>query len=203
MNPTILFTIISTIFILAIFAVIFLIYRRRTAPKKATGKEYNANLAINAAKKFAHSNSYRFISPAVLARSGMVANLDAIVIGYFGILGVKTYGYNGELYGTMQEAEWVQVSEEGDRVYFPNPITEAANDVRVIRDALFAAKIKTTPVEVVCVFTNDKAQLGFPRSTGHYTTKTFKQLLGSSKYTEDTGLDLDVAEKIIRESLSE
>lgn len=177
-------------------------YRSKNPKKlKAAGKDSSAGKAVAAARSFANAHKFRFIAPAKLAKNGKFADLDAIIIGYFGVLGVKALGYNGEIYGAAADVEWVQIVE-GVRTTFQNPIVEASSDVRVIRDALFSTKQKRIPVEVVCVFTDASAQLVLPRGTGHYTLKEFKNLLGKEKYLEDVGLDLDDAENGIKAILA-
>ncbi|MDL2295039.1 NERD domain-containing protein [Ruminococcaceae bacterium OttesenSCG-928-D13] len=177
-------------------------YLRKQNPKAkgAVGRDHGTAKAAAAMRGFARSNSFRYIAPVRFERSGIQANLDAVVVGYFGILGVVALGYNGEVYGNPNDAEWVQVSETGERVKFPNPITEASADVRALRDVLNSAGLKRVPVEVVCVFTNPDASLALPRSTGHYTMKSFKALLKKEKYLEDSGLDLDKVEQAMKEA---
>lgn len=185
-------------------ALIFLWYyftKVRKKNPKVMDKEQGAQKAVGPLRRFAASNSFRFIAPAHLAREKADADLDAILIGYFGVLAVKALGYNGEIYGGPDEKSWTQIVEQNRRS-FDNPITEAAADVRVIRDALLSTGLRQIPVEVVCVFTDDKAQLALPKSTGHYTVKTFKELLRKEKYMGDCGLDLDKVEKALRDSIS-
>ncbi|MDL2324135.1 NERD domain-containing protein [Ruminococcaceae bacterium OttesenSCG-928-A16] len=175
------------------------IYRRRNpkqgAPKSSTD---NIGAAVSAARWFAQTNGYRIIAPYTLTRGEKTTTLDALVIGYFGVLGVKALGYNGEVYGDADEEEWLQVGAKETRTYFANPIRQAAADVRLLRDALFAHKLKQVPVEVVCVFTSPRAQLALPRSTGHYTLKEFKALLRKDKYQQDNGFDVEKVEKALQ-----
>lgn len=179
----------------------FYLYRRSNpSPKKPLGKNNKASSAISILRKFARTNDFRFISPAVFYRNGVESNLDAIAIGYFGVIGVKALGYNGEIYGTTTDKEWLQVNEGGKRNPFPNPIIESSADVRAIREVLINAKLKQVPVEVVCVFTEPTAQLAIPRSTGHYTLKEFKSLLRSEKYYEEKINNLDDIEKAINQA---
>lgn len=177
-------------------------YFTRIKPRKGKmqSRAYNKSNAVGAARRFARSNGFRFIAPATLRRGEASAELDALVVGYFGVLGVKALGYNGDIYGTEKDKTWAQVMDDR-RNPFPNPLTEASSDVRVIRDALLAAKLRQVPVEVVCVFTNPKAQLALPRSIEFYTVKTFKEHLRKERFLEDTGLDLDKVEEALRQAL--
>ena len=135
-------------------------------------------------------NGYQVISPACLAKDGKLADLDFILVGTFGVLCVKCVGRGGSIYGSAGDAMWLQVKNQ-DRISFANPILEAERDTRLVRDILFSAKLKNIPVETVCVFTNPVASLALPRSTGHYTVKEFRSLLGQSRFLQERKIDLD------------
>ena len=164
--------------------------KKRKSP--AAGRDKGAGKAVSVMHAFARANGFRFFGPGTYqSAKGGTGRLDAVVAGYFGILGVKALGYNGEIYGAAGEEEWLQVAPDGARQKFANPVSEASADMRVLRDVLFAAKMRQVPVEIVCVFTSKKAQLALPKNTGHYTMKEFKSLLQKDKYLADKGIDLD------------
>ncbi len=190
---------------ISIFIAIIYFYYRKSNPKKTKRKDRNnkSSRVVGAAKSFARSNGYKCISPATLVRNGAVANLDAVIVGYFGVLGVKALGYNGTIYGSAGDDEWLQVTDEEERHYFKNPLNEAIADVRVIRDALFQVKLKQVQVEVVCVFADPDVQLALPKNTGHYTFKDYKSLLGKDKYLADAGIDIEKIEQVLRESVEQ
>lgn len=180
--------------------VIYLLWRRQN-PKVPSGTGRGANLsrALAPMRGFARSNQYRFIAPATITSGGQTAQLDAVVVGYFGVMGLISLGYNGQVYGAPNDKEWVQVDGKDKRTPFENPMTQASATVRVLRDVLMQAKAgKKVPVEVVCVFTAPDVQLALPRSTGHLRVKEFKKLLGKEKYREDCGLDLDAVEAALK-----
>ena len=112
------------------------------------------------------------------------------MVGWFGVLGVKCLGYGGEVYGSPDEAEWVQ-TVNGARRKFKNPIARSKQSGLVLRDALFAAGLKSVPVETVVVFTGKRVQLALPRSTGHYTEKSFSAYLKSSRFEEDKKIQVE------------
>ena len=185
--------------VVLVAAIGFVIYpwisgeKKKKDPSSVEGlnSDHSAAKAVAAAKRFARSHSFGFIKNPNLSANGRTARMDALVVGYFGVLGVKALGYGGSIYGHADEKVWVQKTNDANRREFPNPLQEAATDIRVIRDILFAEKLKTVPVEVVVVLTNDKADLALPKQTGHYTLKEFRALLKKEKYRKDTGLDLE------------
>lgn len=181
----------SLLIALAVVVVLIVMNRRKNHPEKAKtqGRTNGTAKAIAKTKAFARSNGYKAFVPATLQHNGKQANLDALVVGSFGVLGVKAYGYNGNVYGAAADDEWLRVAPNGERTYFKNPVLQAAADVRAVRDVLMAQKLRNVPVEVVCVFTDKTAQLAIPRNVTYYTFKTFKQLLGKEKYLAKHGFD--------------
>lgn len=191
----ILFMLIVVAVIVGVYLLVRKVFRRKPATRGAAA---GAEKAAAAARNFARSNGFRFIAPAHLSAKGATADLDAIVVGYFGVLGLRAYGYNGEVYGSAGEKEWLQVSPREERTTFENPLTQASADVRVIRDVLFGQKLKQIPVEVLCVFTDAKVQLALPKDAGHYTLQSLKSQLSKEKYLEDKGFELEAVEKALR-----
>ncbi len=174
---------------------------RRRRGAAGQGGEAGGGPAVAALRGFARSNNFRFICPATLAKNGRTASLDALAVGYFGVLGIISLPQNGEVYGSAGEKEWLQISPNGQRNRFPNPIAEASVSVRVIRDVLAAPKLRKVPVEVLCVFTSPKLRPALPRSLEYFTVQSFKKRLGLEKYLEDCGLDLDEVENALRGAL--
>lgn len=174
----------------ASFGVCYLIYFLYKRAKNSTADVKNKSArALSAAKRFAMSRQFTVISPANIAKDGKFADVDFIVVGYFGVLGVKCVGLGGEIYGSANDAMWLQVA--GDkRNSFENPMLTVQKDARTIRDTLFAANLKNIPVETIVVFTNKKTSLAIPRTTGHLTVKDFKRYLDKDKFDQDKGLDI-------------
>lgn len=195
-----------TLVIILVVVVIVIVLIIRQVIKRRPAKEHNvyvpaASKAGKVAVRFARSNGFKVISPARIRGKNGVADLEAVVIGPFGILGVEGYGHYGNVYGTKDEKEWLNVTALGARTKFPNPILEAAADVRVIRDALFAKNIKMVPVEVISVFTSKELQLGVSRDAGHYTMKTYKAYIAKEKFLEEKNVNVEKAEEAIRAAL--
>lgn len=194
----IIISIVAIIIVVVLFFALVLKRNPFARTAKNKGREYAKNKVLAPLAAFARSNRFAYIAPATIIRNGNTANLDGIVVGYFGILAVISLGYSGSVYGTPGDDNWVQVSENESRHPFENPINEASAAVRVIRDALFSEKIKKTPVEVVYVFSHPKVQLALPRTITPLKIKTFKKLLKKEKYMEDCGLDIDKTKEAIK-----
>lgn len=187
--------IVALIIIVAPVAAYFLLAGNRDGapekPRKAKNLSDSQKSAepLRITRRFAALHQYQVIAPAQLAKDGKFADLDFILVGWFGLLCVKCIGLGGQIYGSLEDEMWLQL--DGDkRVSFANPMRAAEADTRLVRDTLFAAKLRSIQVETVCVFTNKKATLMLPRTTGHYTMKDFRALLDKSKYDQDKGVDI-------------
>lgn len=152
---------------------------------------------VRALRRYAAARDFAVIAPVKLAGTKDAADLDALLVGWFGVLGVKCLGYGGEVYGGAGEAQWVQ-TENGGRRSFENPIDRAAKSARAVRDVLFEAKLKNVPVETAVVFTNRAAQLKLPRSTGHYTEKAFLEYLRGPHFDEDKKVEVEPVARALR-----
>lgn len=163
--------------------------KKNVDPAKLPDDEHKgANGVISTLRRNASLNEYQLVSPVSISGSRGTTDLDAVLVGWFGVLGVKCLGYGGTVYGSEAEDEWVQ-NIDGGRRTFQNPLRVAEQNVRVLREQLLAKKQKNVPIECVVVFTGKKTQLALPRSTGHYTVKDFSTYLKSSRFDEDKKVD--------------
>ncbi len=192
-------TVYDIIIFILVMASIFVIYYIIKKPKK-TPNEAGRNMTrtgavskpLGIARRFAMLNGHKVITDLSLAKDGKFADFDFAIIGTFGIICVKCVGLSGEIYGAVDDDEWLQV-HKGKRVHFENPLKKAVGDTRVVRDTLFFAKLKNIPVSSAVVFTNKKASLAIPRSTEFFTTKTFKEHLNKEAFILDKKVPVDSA----------
>lgn len=196
--------ILDIIILLAIcgglFAIYYFIKRDKSGLAAKSGDlsaSARASKQLSATKRFALLQQYQVIAPANLAKNGKFADFDFILVGVFGLLCVKCIGLGGEIYGNPDDENWLQV-QKGERKSIPNPMLATEADTRLVRDTLFTAKLKNVPVECAVVFTNKKAELALPRTTGHYLPKDFKNLLGKSSLLADKGVDIAKAADAVR-----
>lgn len=169
--------------------------------KKSTGKNdmhHGADGIVRAVRRYAAAEGCTVIAPVEVTGSRDTADLDLLLVGWFGVLGVKCIGWGGQIYGSAAEPQWTQVLG-GERCTFDNPLTRAGKSERAVRDVLFAAKLKNVPVETAVVFTNKAAELNLPRSTGHYTEKTFLAYLRSPHFEEDKKVEIEPVVAALRQ----
>lgn len=195
MIPEFVVEIFAIVLLVALFGVTIYMFgpmRKSKAPKvKALpdDEHQNAEAVVRQLRRYAAANDFKVISPVNIQGSKTSADLDALLVGWFGILGVKCLGYGGTVYGQAGDEEWVQ-DMAGQRRIFKNPLRRAEESARAVRDVLFGAKIKSVPVETIVVFTGKKTELALPRSCGHYTLDQFSSYLKSAHFEEDKKVDV-------------
>lgn len=174
---------------LIITVVIFFLEREKKLPRGR--KKENANTAVTVLKRFAANNSCKVLGPVTLTKGDRTARLDAVLVGWFGVLGIKSYGYNGQVYGNAGEDEWVWVSAD-KREKFENPIGECTLAARLMREALMNAGVRAPESEAVYVFTDNKLEMCIPRSLNPMNLSDLRSYLRKDKFQKDRGYDLDV-----------
>ena len=212
MDPQVLeFIVITVMIIVVIIGVNWYKYKRSQQIKEVPaeqqpkldapcGKEQDNSKVIHAAKAFASRNGYEVIIPGKVCYQGQVSDFDVIVVGTFGVLAIASLGYYGQVYGNEKEAVWSQTTGQG-RVEFENPIQYAEKQARLVREVLFANKIKSVSVESICVFPNKATELLVPRSTPIYRLKEFSVLLLKDKYTDDKKVNIEAVTKVLKDAL--
>lgn len=192
-----------TLIVIVITVVILFSERDKsnTGPRRAKA-DANTAAAVKLLKSFAARSQSRVLGPVTLKKGDKTAQLDGVLVGYFGVLGLKTFGYNGQVYGTPKDAHWLWVSAN-KRENFDNPIEECALAARIMREALMNAGVRNPDCEATYVFTAPKLELCIPRSVGAMTLKELKSYLRKEKFHADKGYDLDVLCKALEPFLNQ
>lgn len=160
-------------------------------PKKGKAKAKSGmGKAQRLVSRFAMRQQYKLLGPCRFEKDGKTAEIDSVLIGYFGVLLIKTMGRNGEIYGGEGDAQWLQVVNN-QRTYFESPVVESGRAVPMVRAALEKAKVRGVLLETVSVATCKKAQVAVPKSLGLLTLREFSIMLEKQKYLEDKGVNLE------------
>ena len=170
---------------------------QRKALAAPVGRTHEPGRVIRRLKGFAGDNGYEVIVPGRICQGAGVTDFDAIVVGSFGVLAVTSLGYPGKVYGNEKEKLWTQTTNRG-RVAFENPLTVQAAQARMLREVLFANKLRSVPVETMCVFPNSGTELLVPRSTPILRMKEFSAMLRKDHFTDDKKVDIDAVAKALR-----
>ncbi|MEG1932476.1 MAG: hypothetical protein RR075_05140, partial [Pygmaiobacter sp.] len=101
---------------------------------------------LAALRRYATMHDFVLLTPAKVKSGEKVADLDALLVTYAGVVGVKCLGMNGQVFANPGDENWLRVA--GDtRESFRNPLDVRAADVRVLRDVLAEAKLRTVKIE--------------------------------------------------------
>lgn len=201
---------LNTVGLIAILAVVFLIIyfisknqgeEGPTNKAKRAQKDRGVDAAVKALNRYASLHNFCILQPAHLRCGEKAADLDAILVTFAGIIGVRCLGYNGEIFANSGESDWLWVTQES-RTRIPDPVAQCAADARAIRDVLMQnPKLRNVPVECLPVFTDKSVQLAVPKSSRVFRQKDLMSTLEKEKYLEDKGLDQELVAGLLREAL--
>ncbi len=202
---------VGMIVVLAIAAALVVYFTNRDnsgGEKVAKGsvggdEKAGAGDVLGRVRRYARLNSYQVVAPARWAREGKLAEFDCVLVGYFGVLGVRCMGYSGRVFGGEKEKTWVQTKGE-KRYEFENPLDRNARDARILREVLISAGLRNIPVETVLVCTGgQKQELALPRSTPLYTPKTLSRYLNTSHFDQDKKVDVEKTAELLRQAVTQ
>ncbi len=181
----------------ALAVMIFFAEREKKQPRRAR-TNVGADSAAKILRSFASRNSCRVLGPVTLAKGEQTAKLDAVLVGWFGVLGVKSFGYNGQVFGNPRDEQWLWSCADR-RENFANPAAECALAARLMREALMNAGVRSPQVEAVYVFTDPQVELAIPRDTPAMKPADLRALLRKDSYTTDRGYDLEQLCSVLRQ----
>ncbi|MBC5582386.1 NERD domain-containing protein [Anaerofilum sp. BX8] len=207
MTTNALLNILGLVAVLAVvFLIIYFISKSKseegpTNTAKRAQKDRGVDAAVKALNRYASLHNFRILQPAHLHWGEKSAELDAIIVTFSGIVGVRCLGYNGEIFANSGEPDWLWVTQES-RTRIPDPVAQCAADARVIRDVLMQnPKLRNVPVECLPVFTDKSVQLAVPKSSRIFRQKDLMSTLEKEKYLEDKGLDQETIATLLSDAL--
>ena len=192
-----LLNILGVLVVIAIAALVFYISVRDQNPDasapaaKRRKTDAGVEATLRAVSRYAASHGFKMIRPAHFGVGERKTDLDAVVVTFGGLIGIRCFGYNGEIFANPGESEWLWVTGES-REKIPDPVALCAADARALRDVLMQdAKLRSVPVECLPVFTDKAVQISAPRSLSLFRRNQLISTLEQQKYLEDRGLDVD------------
>ncbi len=177
------------------------IYWARNRDEKAKGprrasKNGNTAAVLRLLRYTAANIGGKVIEAVELQKDGDSYYFDGVLIGCFGVYAVQCYGHNGQIYGNPKDKQWLWVSAN-KRESMANPVDQAEQATRVLRECLIKAGLRNPECEVGFVFTDARAELCVPRSVSPMKTKDLRKQLGKEKYRKDKGFDTDRVSEIL------
>lgn len=171
-----------------IFAAIFAYLRQEVfnTSSKAAAKATRGILS-----RFGIPRGFKVLSGVTLDNGGEKITIENMLIGYFGILLVRTLSSRGEYYGTLDSESWTLVSKDNKQA-LENPVKLLAREEAALRTVFSKNKAYNIPVERMVYISNKSSK------TAVYITHNGEILLGGklsgylekSKFEKDTGLDV-------------
>lgn len=185
-------------------AVAVLIWHFYTKAKKSADPIRAAKRVHRALSGFANIRKYRVLSDVQLGN----VKIDHIMVGYFGMLLVSDLAHHGYYYGKIDDSRWVcsdppEMLEKGEtlnRVHIGNPLPQTDEAMRILRERLSKSGIYKVQMESIAVIADKSSVVQITGAKNRVMNiKGLSALLSHSKYSSDTGLDVDKICKVILE----
>jgi hypothetical protein len=195
MDIMLLFVVI--VFGLALFGLLYLVHHLRRNVLNPSGKGA-ARRTRGALKRYAGIRRFRVLGDVKIGLKGKTAEIENILIGFFGVLLVHTLGARGEYYGTLDGAQW-SVTLNEKRTAFPNPVLAQQKAEALLRGVFAANQLYSIPVEHIVYLESRGKKTGFfiTNSGEVLLPGKLKDYLHKAKFDVDTGLDVDKVAKAI------
>lgn len=206
MNETLKWTLIGTGIGLAAVALAVLAAMLRNALLRRQGR-YSQVKVGGLLRKFASIRRFKVLSGLKLKNGSTVVEIDQALIGFFGIMLLKTCNETGSVYGEYRDKQWAAVitdKHNNDRkTTFPNPVQAAEKCNEALRKLLAAHNLYKIQSEAYVVFADPKSQLtnakkkkGMPL----LTLRQLKRLLEKEKYSADGPVDVEEIARLLQEN---
>lgn len=199
MGNAALYTII--IIALAVLSVMFVSYLKREV--FVTGTKAAAITTRGILLRFCLPRGFKVLSDVKLKDGSKEIIIENMMIGYFGVLLVRTLGVRGEYYGALDAENWSLLSKgkasTDKKDTIKNPLKLLECEESALRAAFSKNKIYNIPVEKIIYISNKSSK------TAVYVTHNGEILLGGklsgylqkSKFEKDAGLDVKKIADII------
>lgn len=141
--------------------------------------------------RYALPHNFKVLSNLEIDTGKGLATAENILIGFFGILVVRTCGQRAEYYGEMSGKDWAVIDNKGLKTRIPNPYYENEKAIQAIRALLAKNKIHNIGFENQVVMANksDKTQVFVLHEDGIILKNKLSAHLNRAKFDEDKGVD--------------
>lgn len=181
--------------IIIVFFVLFLYLRHEVLEP---GEKAAAKATRGILSRFGLLRGFKTLSNVVVKDNGGDVVIENMLIGYFGILLVRTLGARGEYYGTLDGEHWTLTAKDKKQI-LENPVKHLDREAAALRTALSKSKIYNIPIERIVYLSNKS------RKTALYVTHNGEILLSGklagylqkTKFEKDIGLDVKKIEDAV------
>ena len=186
---------IITIVIMVIsFLVAFVFLGSGKVPMPGSKKQENDSKAnknlTKVLKRFATMRNFTVLGKTKIVVDGEEFNFDAILLGFYGTIGIKTVDYSGEVYGQPRDKNWVHMFE-GKKTEFQNPVESLNGSVRFFKDFYKKEKIKGGNSDAMVVFASNTCEAFIGKSDKALQIDKLYNTLNASTYIKDNGASIE------------
>ena len=152
----------------------------------------------NALKKFGVIRNYKVLENLSLRYGNHEAQIDCMLIGFFGILLVCPVNDTAEYYGEAAGAQWTKVMKDR-RGKMENLCEKNRKAIELLREIFSKNNVYGIRMEGVVVFCGNvkKTIFGISGAQGLMNFKKFKSYLGKSKFEKDNDVDVPQLTELI------
>lgn len=189
--PDALFFFIALCLAIAVFCLLTYLKREFFDPRGASAPKATTRIL----EKFAFLRRFKVLSGV---RVGDGPEIENMLIGYFGVLIVRTLGAKGDFYGTLSGEKWAVVANDR-KTQFDNPVLLMQKQAAALRAVFSANKLYNIPIECVVYISSKSAkttvsitnngEILMPGKLAGYLRKT--------RFEKDLGFDVDQIQKAV------
>ncbi len=192
---TIALVLVLTIaFALLIYGQSFNVFGKKRLKSESDSKATASLLA--ALKRHTRLKDFTLLEKTNLTFNGKTYSFDAIIIGYFGCLAIKSVDKNGDIYAEYAAENWVQIIDN-KRIEFKSPVIENAGSIKFLKDIFKEEKVKSGLVDSTVVLSGKGVNPILHKTISYNTIKTLLSALTTDKYTGDNGVEVKLMEEAI------
>ena len=140
---------------------------------------------------FARLRNYKVLDNVTLSDGKRTGQIDHILIGFFGILFVKTFHDPGAYYGDSRGETWAFTANDY-KANFPNPVLQAEEVIDIARKVFSEHGVYNIPMEPLVVLAGRRSsiELYASKDTPALTIKKLGEYLRQPKFEKDNDMDV-------------
>lgn len=208
-EPLRLVLIITGAVLIAIALIIGILLLRRHILRRQN--RYGQMRTDKLLRRFASIRGFKVISNLKLKNGDSIVVIDQVLIGFFGMLLLKTCSERGSIYGDYRDSQWAAVITDKNyndkKVTFDNPVRAMEKANEAMRKLLGANNLYKISTESYVVFADPKSRLTNAKKKNGMPLLTYQQLkrlLEKEKYSADGPVDVkEVYELLMKNAVQD
>ena len=132
-------------------------------------------------KTFAFKYEMKIVFPGNFHYQGTTSPTTLILVGRFGLLLIRCYGFGGHIYTEGKGKRWLQNMNETIKE-ITNPIESMKNEKNLMRQALQGTEYRNTLIETASVFTRQNIIMSVPDNCHVFDRNGFMEWVGEDEH---------------------